>query len=113
MTVIRWEEMSADVKTLDFARGCISMQNQLVKFTCPARFGTVRSEVESSRPDQLNQLLMAVSFGGRSWAAYTFSLLLKERLFSLAKACRPLQTFLSPSHRLVYRIGHRKPPGSV
>jgi len=28
--------MSTDVKPLDFARGCISIQNQLVTFTHPA-----------------------------------------------------------------------------
>jgi len=27
--VDEWNQMSTDVKTLDFARGCISMQNQL------------------------------------------------------------------------------------
>jgi hypothetical protein len=42
-----------DAKTLDFARGCNSIQNQLVN-----RF-------ESSRPDQLNQALTAASTGGR------------------------------------------------
>ena len=29
-------QTSLDIKRLDFARGCISMQNQLVKFTHPA-----------------------------------------------------------------------------
>ena len=44
--------MVINVKTLDFARGCISMQNQLVTFRQPARLGCVRSlvRIQSSRP---------------------------------------------------------------
>jgi hypothetical protein len=48
-----WERMSLVAKTLDFARGCNSIQNQLVKFPYLTWFGTVRSEVRilSPRPD--------------------------------------------------------------
>src|SRR5437868_11099341 len=42
-----WEPMSTDVKTLDFARDCIPMQNQLVSFRQPARLGCVRSLVRN------------------------------------------------------------------
>jgi len=39
--------MSTDVKSLDFARGCISIQNQLITFRHPAWFITPRSAVRS------------------------------------------------------------------
>ena len=44
--------MSTDSKTLDFARGCNSIQNQLVNFSYFSSFGTVRSEVRILSPDQ-------------------------------------------------------------
>ena len=40
--------MVTNVKTLDFARGCISMQNHLVTFTQPAVIGVL--EVAGSNP---------------------------------------------------------------
>ena len=71
MTVSEWKQMSADVKSLDFAYGCILMQNQLVKFRCPARFGTVRSEVRifSPRPIKINDLRPLTTSGRCSFVA--------------------------------------------
>jgi hypothetical protein len=43
-----WKQMSKDAKTLDFARGCISMQNQLVTFRQPRVIGV--REVAGSNP---------------------------------------------------------------
>jgi hypothetical protein len=34
-----WERMSADVKTLDFARGCNSIQNQQLTFSTSLHSG--------------------------------------------------------------------------
>jgi hypothetical protein len=45
-----WERMSTTAKTLDFARGCNSIQNQLVNFSYFSSFGTVRSEVRTLSP---------------------------------------------------------------
>src|ERR1051326_7694096 len=45
VTANGWGQMSTTSKTLDFARGCNSIHNQLVKFSYFARFGTVRLEV--------------------------------------------------------------------
>jgi hypothetical protein len=46
--------MSTDSKTLDFARGCNSIQNQLVNFSYFPSFGTVRSEVRILSPRPIN-----------------------------------------------------------
>ena len=50
VTASEWDRMSTDAKTLDFARGCNSIQNQLVNFSYFPSFGTVRSEVRILSP---------------------------------------------------------------
>ena len=63
MTGNGWDQMSLDAKTLDFARGCNSIQNQLVNFSRFSSFGTVRSEVRilSPRPVFLSKTPLALS----------------------------------------------------
>ena len=54
VTVNGWERMLTTAKTLDFARGCNSIQNQLVNFSYFPSFGTVRSEVRILSPRPIN-----------------------------------------------------------
>ena len=50
------ERMVEDEETLDFAHGCISIQNQLVNFSYFPSFGTVRSEVRILSPRPLTHI---------------------------------------------------------
>ena len=50
-----WDQMSSTAKTLDFARGCNSIQNQLVNFSYFPSFGTVKSEVQLLSPRPVTQ----------------------------------------------------------
>jgi hypothetical protein len=63
-----WERMSTPAKTLDFARGCNSIQNQLVNFSYFPSFGTVRSEVRILSPRPINY----IAYYGRPWSTTVF-----------------------------------------
>jgi hypothetical protein len=58
-----WKQLSTDVKTLDFARGCISIQNQLVVFYASRVIHNpkVGSSIASSATNSINSFKAAGS----------------------------------------------------
>src|SRR5215831_11404303 len=58
--------MGSDAKTLDFDRGCNSIQNQSVRFLTVCRFGTVRSVVRIHSPRPFNPI-SSITYGRQFW----------------------------------------------
>ena len=66
VTVNEWERMSTDAKTHDFARGCNSIQNQLVNFS----YLDVIQDREVGGSNPLAPTIRINSYGCQHWRPY-------------------------------------------